>query len=119
MEEIICDVYWEGPFNWDKRDSLLNSNHVLYAIYGTHYVYGENVLLYIGMTETTIADRLAGHTWIPDECDLVTIKIASVGVYSSIESWWQAWDTMPDDYVYPRPDHGIICSVEALLIYAH
>jgi hypothetical protein len=43
-------------------------------------MYGPNVLLYIGMTETTVADRLAEHTWIRDEYDPVTIKIASIGL---------------------------------------
>ena len=83
MQETICDVYWEGPFACDKRALLWNPSHVLYAIYGTHHMYGPNVLLYIGMTETTVADRLAEHTWIRDEYDPVTIKIASIGVHSS------------------------------------
>jgi hypothetical protein len=119
MQETICDVYWEGPFDWDKRALLWNPSHVLYAIYGTHPVYGQNVLLYIGMTETTVADRLAEHTWIRDEYDPVTIKIASIGVHSNIESWWQAWDKMSDNDVYLRPASEIIRAVEGLLIYAH
>lgn len=119
MKEIICDVYWEGPFNWDNRDSLRNPNHVLYAIYGTHYVYGQKALLYIGMTETTITDRLADHTWVNDECDTVMMRIASIGVHSDIEAWWRAWDEMSANDVYQRPDYEIIRAVEDLLIYAH
>jgi hypothetical protein len=119
MQETICDVYWEGPFDWNKQDVLRNPGHVLYAIYGTHPVYGQNVLLYVGMTETTVADRLAEHTWIRDEYDPVTIKIASIGVHSSVEAWWQAWDRMSDNEVYPRPASEIIRGVEVLLIYAH
>ncbi len=92
MKETICDVYWEGPYNWGKRDSLRNPKHVLYVIYGTHHVYGQKVLLYIGMTETNVADRLADHTWINEECDPVMIRVASIGVHSDVESWWQAWD---------------------------
>jgi len=119
MQETICDVYWDGPFEWAKRDSLRNSAHVLYAIYGTHPVYGQNVLLYIGMTESTVADRLAQHTWLRDEYDGITIKIASIGIHLSIESWWQAWEEMSESDVYPRPNLETIRAVEALLIYAH
>ena len=116
MQEIICDVCWDGPFAWDKRDLLRNSAHVLYAIYGTPPVYGQNVLRYIGMTETTVADRLAHHTWLRDEDDRATIKIASIGVHPSVETWWQAWDIMSETHVYPRPALEMSRAVEALLI---
>ncbi|MGH8056912.1 MAG: hypothetical protein ACREOH_06690 [Candidatus Entotheonellia bacterium] len=119
MQETICDVCWDGPFEWDKRNLLRNSAHVLYAIYGNHSIYGQNVLLYIGMTETTVADRLAQHTWLRDEYDRVTIKIVSIGVHPNVESWWAAWDSMSETDVYPRPTLEIIRAVEALLIYAH
>lgn len=119
MKEIICDVRWEGPFLWADRDSLRNPNHVLYAIHGVHHLYGSNVLLYLGMTETTVADRLAQHTWIDEEYDSVTVKVASIGIHKGIKEWWREWENMSDSYSYQRPEPDILRSVEALLIYAH
>ena len=54
MQETICDVCWDGPFEWDKRSLLRNSAHVLYAIYETHPVYGQNVLLYMTLRDFLI-----------------------------------------------------------------
>jgi hypothetical protein len=119
MQETICDVCWDGPFEWDRQNLLRNSAYVLYAIYGTHPVYGQNVLLYIGTTETTVADRLAQHTWLREESDRVTIKIASIEVHPSVESCWAAWEGTGETDVYPRPTLEITRGVETLLIYAH
>jgi hypothetical protein len=65
MDERIYDVFWEGPFLWNQRRDLTDPRHVLYGIYGTHPVYGREVLLYFGMTEHTVLERLLEHEyWI-------------------------------------------------------
>jgi hypothetical protein len=119
MKETVCEVRWQGPTAWAERESLRNPGHMLYAIYGVHHLYGANVLLYLGMTESTVADRLCGHSWIGGEYDPVTIKVASIGVHAGIDEWWQAWDKTPDDHIYPRAPVDVIRAVETLLIYAH
>jgi hypothetical protein len=46
MPERIFDVYWEGPFNWEDRKDKIKDGHVLYALFGTHPVHGQNSLFY-------------------------------------------------------------------------
>ena len=50
-QDKIDNVYWEGPFEWKQSDTEQSAQHVLYAIYGTHPVYGTGSLLYIGRSE--------------------------------------------------------------------
>ena len=120
MAESVCDAYWEGPFPWNERRKHTESHHVLYALYGTHHLYGKGVLLYIGSTEGDVADRLSQHRWwVDEEYDPMTVKIASIGVHNSIEEWSKAYDKMRDDDHYPKAEPEIVRGVEALLIYAH
>ncbi len=58
MKEI--DIWWEGPFDQDEIiDNDIDKNFYdntadkigLYQIYGTHPLYGNDVLLYIGRTK--------------------------------------------------------------------
>lgn len=113
MKEIIYDIYWEGPFNWEKRndEKIVKSHHVLYQIYGLHHLYGDKVLLYIGMTSDGIK-RLDQHNkWVQDEYDNVEFRIGSLGEFVS----WEYWDSESD---YPKADDDIVKQVEALLIFA-
>jgi len=112
MDERIFDVFWEGPFKWGDHKKKLSDCHVLYAIFGTHPVYGYNALLYIGKTEK-IDNRMSFHAdWIEDEYDVVSVRVASMGEISN----WDKWDE------YQRYDVAKIkdvAGVEALLIYTH
>ena len=115
MDEKIYDVYWEGPYHWNKRETLTNHRHVLYSIYGTHPVYGREALVYIGMTENTVYDRLSEHEhWIEYELDDPIIKVASIGIFEG----WAKWESMKEPYPHPG-DINLIKGVEALLIHAH
>lgn len=58
-ESKEINIWWEGPFsindvienNIDKKYEV-NSNSIgLYQIYGSHPLYGEGVLVYIGRTK--------------------------------------------------------------------
>jgi hypothetical protein len=109
-QETLYNVFWEGPFSWNERTRAAKKHHCLYQIYGQHAVYGSNVLLYIGMAEN-VSQRLEQHEeWIADECDEVTIRVGSLGLFTG----WSEWEK-----AYPKVDRAIVDRIEALLIYAH
>lgn len=110
--EKIYDVYWEGPFPWEERRKRAKPHHVLYALYGSHHLYGRDVLLYIGMSNKSVRDRYPGTTWVDDEYDAVTIRLASVGPFSG----WREWELSGN---YQRPSRDLVDEIEALLIYSH
>ncbi|MGL6176896.1 MAG: hypothetical protein ACRC1U_07870 [Vibrionaceae bacterium] len=69
-------ILWDGPFSLEqiKLMKKKTNNYGLYQVYGTHTVYGSNVLLYIGQTTyQTFGERiLQPSVWnsVPDEKDL-------------------------------------------------
>lgn len=113
MMERIFDVFWEGPYLWGDHNQNIKDSHVLYALYGTHPVYGQNALLYIGMTERGVGIRLFEHSdWIEYEPEQINIRVASMG---EIESW-EGWE---EEDRYERAKRADVEAAEALLIYAH
>ena len=111
-ETTYFDVYWEGPYDFDDLPEQ-DQNHVLYLICGTHSLYGRNVPLYLGMTETGASGRLSQHAhWVDEEPDPVKVYLASIGTFES----WEARDKIES---YPKLEKGIIQSIESLLIYSH
>ena len=112
MEEKIYDVFWEGPYPWDKRKKY-KPDHVLYAMHGSHHLYGRDVLLYIGRTDTDLETRLNAHEkWVADEYDDMTVRFGSVGPFTN----WTDWDT---DGRYTKANQDVVRGIEALLINAH
>ena len=116
MDEHIYDVYWEGPFDWEHRNRYLKRSHVLYAIFGISYPYGQNALLYLGKSDGDIVQRLADHNawWVPDEYDACTVRVATVGEFIS----WKAWN-QDKRARYPQASPAVVAGIEALLLYAH
>jgi len=113
MKERTIDVYWEGPYEWGDHNKHIKKSHVLYALYGTHPLYGRDVLLYIGKTERDVGIRLSEHGyWAEYECDRINIRVASMG---EIESW-KDWE---EGERYERAPDSDVEGVETLLIYAH
>jgi hypothetical protein len=113
MEEQIYNVYWEGPFKWEERGQYLKLNHVLYALHGSHHLYGRDVLLYIGRTNAGIAGRLASHAkWVDDEYDAMTLRIAPVGRFTNGKDAYAVEE-------YPQAAPDVVRGIETLLIYAH
>ena len=55
-------IEWEGPFSVDDVIAKLDNkdDYGLYQIYGKHIIFGENSLLYIGMTDKTFSNKLKG-----------------------------------------------------------
>jgi hypothetical protein len=97
----------------------LAPEHVVYALYGVHHQYGNQVLLYIGKTGVDLGTRLAGHVeWVNQEWETSTmrVKAASVGPFASVDAWWNSYDPKAR---YKKADAKLVGDVESLLIYAH
>jgi hypothetical protein len=66
MNGELIQIDWDGPFSIDNTDDLNDGkiDYGVYQIYGTHPVYGANVLLYIGKTDQqTFGDRIKQEGW--------------------------------------------------------
>lgn len=63
----VIHLQWYGPFTWTQKDELHGpEDYGLYQVYGCHFIYGVDVLLYIGKaSRQTFAARLnqEGH-WL-------------------------------------------------------
>ncbi len=116
MNNVIYDVYWEGPFTLAEvitGNSAINQNHCLYQIYGDHPCYGHDVLLYIGQTRQGIVQRFAQHhRRFSAECEEVKVFVGSCGVFTN----WVKWRETPQ---YGVIDGTLLNAIESLLIYAH
>ena len=98
------ELLWEilEMKDWDNNDREKIGG--IYQIYGTHPIYGRNVLLYIGKTNGFIGDRIKQHlsAWIKYEYDEVTIHYGSLSPTSKFEG-------------YSKMD--AFAAAEALLVY--
>ena len=52
-------IEWEGPLSLDEVKELADGDEDcgLYQIYGRHIIFGDDSLLYIGMTTSTFRSR--------------------------------------------------------------
>jgi len=76
MRKIM--ITWDGPYSLEELengDKHLDSSKGLYQIYGTHPIYGSNVLLYIGKTTRSFTIRIKEeeHWWDDSNADNVQI----------------------------------------------
>jgi len=105
---IIIHIDWSGPHTIEDV-ALLNgpTDFGVYQIYGTHHVYGSDVLLYIGLAaKQTFATRLTQHGWCSGTPDPKRVSYY-VGRLFGYET--------PDDETWCRH----IDFAERLLIHAH
>ena len=61
----VIHLQWDGPFTLEEIQGM-NDNHDrgVYQVYGSHPVYGSDVLLYIGKAgEQTFSVRLQQEQW--------------------------------------------------------
>ena len=107
----IVNIYWEGPItleNIESKDKGNNSDedYGIYQIYGTHPIYGSNVLLYIGKaSQQTFATRLnqETHWWFNQDAKNVQVYLGRlIGNTPSEDKWTD-----------------MISKAEQLLIYTH
>lgn len=114
--EQIYEVCWEGPFTSENIEIELGEHkkkYALYSVYGSHPIYGNGILLYIGMTERGILKRLSEHDfWMDQErFGQSQIFVASIGPFES-------WEKSNEIEVFKLPDRSIIEKIEQLLIYS-
>ncbi len=108
----IYAIHWEGPFEWNKRKAQSKKKYMLYAIFGRHYVYGPDALLYIGRTKRAGGKRLDDHDcWVQEEQE-VSFRIGSIKEFES-------WDGPKPSGSLLAQKPKVIEGIEALLIYAH
>ncbi len=113
MAERTVVVHWEGPFEWDQFKKHQKRSHVLYAFYGSHHLYGRDVLLYIGKSADA-ENRIKRHgCWIKKEYDAIRVRLASVVDFNG----WAEFETKFDRF--PKAKASLVADVEALLICAH
>lgn len=65
MSTTIVNLQWMGPYSFEEVLEFGNSktDFGIYQFRGPHTAYGNNAMLYIGMTITTFAKRLPGEGW--------------------------------------------------------
>ncbi len=70
-------ISWAGPYTLKEVEELKNdSDYGIYQIYGTHPVYGSNVLLYIGKAEQqTFSKRIQQEENWPYNADSDNIQV--------------------------------------------
>lgn len=115
MQEEIYNVDWYGPYPFNKIDEKVGTDRtlVLYALYGPHTLYGSDVLLYLGMTEKTLRNRLSQHEpWIKELANKVNVFAAAIGKFKS-------WKDAENTSVYSPLNKKEISAIESLLILAH
>lgn len=103
----VIHVQWDGPFALEQILQL-NDDHDygVYQVYGSHPIYGSDVLLYIGKaSQQTFAVRLRQEQWLYNQ-DGRNIRYY-VGRLAA--------ERTPEDKEW----HQQINSVEALLIHSH
>jgi len=112
MGEQTVVVHWEGPFEWDECSKHWGKGHVLYALYGSHHLYGRDVLLYLGRDDVAHPIECHGR-WIENEYDAMKVRFASIGKFEG----WAERDRI--ERYDPPADRSLVANVEALLIRAH
>ncbi len=103
-------VEWDGPHPYDSAMRLRDEyiDYGVYQIYGSHPIYGSDVLLYIGKADRqTFGARLSQEGWNfhNQDSSRVAVYIGRLAGYSST----------PRDSVWSQH----ITLVERLLIYSH
>ena len=90
-------IDWEGPFTLDELEELDDPriDYGLYQVYGSHPLYGEDVLLYLGATggERTFVSRLADEQnyWEAEEDfqPLIIFVGRHMGVVTPTNGVWE------------------------------
>jgi len=129
--EEIYEIHWEGPFSKDEIDEYLDAKQngelaqnlkkywVLYAAYGSHQLYGNDVFLYLGKTKRGINKRLFEHGEWFNEGRYGESKYFVASICSFI-----TWSDSPATDDYAQNERFLIGEdkrvelIEKLMIYA-
>lgn len=115
MEKHEIFVEWSGPYTYDEIINNIDKDGYavkpsnkggLYQIYGSHPIYGDNVLIYIGKTEQKFFERLKGRYIITSNSDTNNVRIYLGSIYY-------------DNDKKNRNMHDDIARAESLLIHYH
>ena len=107
-------IKWEGPLSFDEVKALDDEDEDsgLYQIYGHHIIFGDDSLLYIGMTTLTFRRRFFGGRephieWLVEEQG-VSVYVGRIVEedYEYDPPYWSDWENVLKD-------------AEALTIYWH
>ena len=123
MQDVRLE--WRGHYNlkdigyscdtndYSLKDAKLNdktSDYGVYQVYGSHPVYGSNVLLYIGQANNqTFAKRISQEGWESNQ-DYRNIQIYVGYIYNTDDA-----NSYNDDGVWANA----IDDAERMLIYSH
>jgi hypothetical protein len=94
-DPLHIHVEWEGPLSYAQVLRLRNEDedYGVYQVYGSHPVYGSDVLLYIGKADKqTLGKRLSQETW-PEynkDSERVAVYVGRLHTFNEIpnESKW-------------------------------
>lgn len=79
---LNINIYWNEPRSVKEiiTEKLYINDVGLYQVYGTHPIYGRNVLLYIGLTNDSIFHRMLNHhkEWMKYEYDDLQIYYGEI-----------------------------------------
>jgi len=103
----IIHIEWEGPYTLNSISTLTDAKDFgVYQIYGSHAVYGSQVLLYIGKADRqTFGVRIKQELWqLNKDARAVQVYIGRL-----------AGETTPSTEQWSQD----IADAEKLLIYAH
>lgn len=102
---ILIQIQWEGPFKFEELASFQNdeTDYGIYQIYGEHFVYVDDVLLYIGQaSQQTFGARIMQHSyWLEDDYSFYVGRLSG--------------SNTPSDDIW----HDEITLAESLLINIH
>ncbi len=94
----IMHIVWEGPFSIKAAlNRRLDNDYGLYQIYGTHEIFGEDALLYIGQANgRTFFGRLPWFQthWEQSEPDNYSVYLGRFGGWEPIDD--DRWGVLID-----------------------
>lgn len=105
-------IKWKGPYSLKDIRNVNDESidYGIYQIYGTHPIYGSNVLLYIGQAnDQTFAKRISQETWEYNE-DYKNVQIYAGYIYNLDNA-----ESDNNDGVWGKA----IKDAEKMLIYSH
>jgi hypothetical protein len=98
----VIHIVWEGPFSLKavldrRRENDYGRDYGLYQIYGTHSVFGQDALLYIGQANgRTFFGRLPWYEhWEQHEADHYEVYLGRLGGWEPIDD--RHWGTLIDN----------------------